>query len=75
MQHYCKETISRKSLTQTESLQLKYEWKNPAPLAVCEQCWFVELEKGGNITKNVIDFVANGDGQNCHRLWWAFNWQ
>ena len=20
-------------------------------------------------------FVASGDGQNCHRLWWAFNYQ
>ena len=34
--------------------------------------WFVDLEKRGNIT---IIFVANGCGQNCHILWWAFNCQ
>ena len=34
--------------------------------------WFVDLEKRGNIT---ISFVANGEGQNCYILWWAFNYQ
>ena len=32
----------------------------------------MDLEKRGNIT---IIFVANGDGQNCRILWWAFNCQ
>ena len=37
--------------------------------------WYVEMEKRGNNYKNIIVFVASGDGQNCHRLWWAFNCQ
>ena len=27
------------------------------------------------ILKKTIVFVASGDGQNCHRFWWAFNCQ
>ena len=76
MQHYCKQTMSTKSLTQTESLELKNDCilnvKTRLPCMQTMCYWFVDLEKRRNIT---IIFVPNGDGQNCHILWWAFNCQ
>ena len=49
--------------------------KNRLPCIQTMCYWSAELEKRGNITKNIIVFVASGNGQNCHRLWWAFNCQ
>ena len=49
--------------------------KKPAPLYSNNVLLVCGAGEAWEYYKNVIVFVASGDGQNCHRLWLAFNYQ